>query len=245
MAAFCKSSSTSTPDKPLDEQTQIQRIGNPRTIPVSELEYHLFAPRRAYAPLLESAYQLWRDVWQSTWEEANVATPMYSDEFTRQDEVAVLAHNGSCIAVTCLRWLDLAQASSIEDSYFKHWPREALAKVGGRLVCVGSNTAIDPSWRRAAVLPPQGDGTAPVRLAFALLSLGARRFLTSPADCLIALTRNDRAIDRILAALGSGTPLAHIKICGNDTYAVCLERHNTLTETPVVNDLWLRRRDAW
>jgi hypothetical protein len=244
MKAIHDASDTAAQEQPASEHTQIQPVRQPRTIPVEQLEYYLFNPRRARDPLLDGAYRLWRDVWQSTWQEAKVSTPMYSDEFTRQDEVAVMAMGGSCIAVTCLRWLDLTRESAREDSYFKHWPQEAIAKLGARLVCVGSNTAIDPAWRRALVEPRSGESGEAVRLSFASLALSARRFVASSADCLIALTRNDRSIDRILLALGSGAPLARIKICGNDTDVICLERHNTTTEAPVVGDLWQRRHHA-
>ncbi|MEY2934803.1 MAG: hypothetical protein RL033_5552 [Pseudomonadota bacterium] len=245
MEAIRDTRDTAAQEQPASEHTQIQPVRQPRTISVEQLEYHLFNPRRARDPLLDSAYQLWRDVWQSTWQEANVSTPMYSDEFTRQDEVAIMAMGGACIAVTCLRWLDLTQASAREDSYFKHWPEAAVEKLGRRRVCIGSNTAIDPTWRRALVEPRPGVPGDSVRLSYASLALSARRFVTSSADCLIALTRNDRAIDRILLALGSGAPLARIKICGNDTDVICLERHNTTIEAPVVGDLWQRRHHAW
>jgi len=234
---------THTPDEPASEHTEIRPTVGTRTIPVEQLRFQLFVPHRTHDPMLESAYQVWRDVWQQTWQEAQVATQVYSDEFTRQDEIGVLSLGADCLSVTCMRWLDLSRARSLEDSYFKHWPEEAVARIAGRFVCVGSNTAVHPSWRRALIQPPHDQAGDPVRLAFAAIALTVQRFVSSSADSLVALTRNDRSIDRILVALGS-TTLARIKICGNDTDVICVERHTATPEGSVINDLWRRRHQA-
>ena len=222
------------------EPTRIQRTQKPRTLPVAELEYHLFVPDKAYDPLLESAYEVWRDVWQQTLEELDGATQVHSDEFLRQSEVGVLAVRGRCIAVTGLRWLDLSLARAREDSYFQHWPKDAMAALGHRVVGVASNTAVHPEWRGALIEPPRGQPGEPSRLAFTTIALSVRRVVASWADSLIALTRNDRSIDRVAAALGA-TRLGQIQVHGIDTDVICIERRNAVPESPIVKDLWGRR----
>jgi hypothetical protein len=231
-----------TSEDPVSEDTRIQPKSSPRCIPVEQIEYHLFRPQRAHDPLLDAAYELWRDVWRSTWQEANAARDVYSDDFTRQEEVGVLAAGKCCIAVTGLRWLDLTRARWREDSYFKTWPEHAAQRVTSRFVCVASNTAIHPLWRGALIEPGHASNGS-IRLAFATIALSAQRFLASPAEAMVALTRNDRSIDRIASALGA-TTLAQLEICGNDTSVMCIDRADAVKPGPVVHELWERRHQG-
>jgi hypothetical protein len=233
-------------DEPASDFTSIQRVqrrSEPRRLPLEALDYYLFNPRRTHDPLLEQAYEVWREGWLATLFELDGTTKLYSDEFARQDEIAVMAFEGRCIAVNGLRWLDLSLPRSLEDSYFKHWPAEAQHQVAGRSVIVGSNTLVDPAWRGARIELPRAQTCEPVRLSFATIALTIRRFVASSADSLLALTRNDRAIDRTLGALGA-TCLARIQLHGIDTDVVCIERANARPEGAVVNDLWRRRHQA-
>ena len=227
-------------DEPASEHTAIRATVGHKTVAVEQLQFHLLSPRRYGVRLLDDAYELWRDVWRSTWQEAKGSTEIYSDEFTRQDEIGVLSLGSTPLSVTCMRWLDLSRALAIEDSYFKCWPHEAVTRVAGRQVCVGSNTAVHPEWRRTLIQPPGASGE-PARLAFTAIALTVRRFVASPAQSLIALTRNDRSIDRILTALGS-TTLARIQVCGIDTDVICVDREKATPATLVVDDLWRRCR---
>jgi len=226
-------------EEPASEHTQIQAIPQRRSLSVHALEYHLFQPRRAYDPLLDRAYEVWREGWRATFLELDGRPDLHSDDFERQDEIAVVAMAGECLAVTGLRWLDLSLPRAREDSYFKNWPDAARARVASRFVCVGSNTVIHPSWRGATIEPRDAAGE-PARLAFATIALTTRRFMASPAENLIALTRNDRAIDRIATALGASR-LAQIEMYGIDTDVICLDRANATPFGPIVSELWSRR----
>lgn len=228
--------------EPASEQTQVQPIVR-RQMPVQALEYHLFRPQRSRDALLEDAYEVWRNGWRDTMIELNGAADVSSDDFARQDEIAVVAERGRCIAVTGIRWLDLTLPRSREDSYFRRWPAAALAKVAGRPVCVASNTVVHPGWRGTRIEAPPGKPGEPVSLAFTTVSLSVRRFIDSRAHCLIALTRNDRAMDRFATALGA-TQLARVEIHGIATDVVCIEHVNARCQGPVVEELWLRRHQA-
>ncbi|HVZ31901.1 MAG TPA: hypothetical protein VG963_05720 [Polyangiaceae bacterium] len=230
---------------PLDWSRETTRVlpRQPRRVAAERLEYHLFRPRKAHDPLLEHAYEVWRDGWKATLFELDGTTELYSDDFARQDEIAVVAFEGRCVAVNGLRWLDLSLPRAREDSFFKHWPTPALARMSDRVVTVGSNTLIHPTWRGTLIEPPQGKSADPERLAFTTIALTVRRFLSSSAQSLIALTRNDRAIDRVLAALGA-TTLARIQLHGVETDIICVDRSDAVTETLVVNDLWARRHQT-
>jgi hypothetical protein len=214
-----------------------------RTLPVRAIEYHLFSPQRARHPLLEQAYELWHDVWSATFEELDGATELFSDEFCRQDEIAVLANGGRCLSVTGIRWLDMSLARARSDSYFRHWPGEAIDRLGRGLVLITSNTVVHPDWRGSQIEAPQDCAVAPSRLAFTTIAMSIRRLLASPADSATGLSRNDRAMDRVSAALG-GVPIGKIRLHGEDTSVMHFPRDLAKPEGPVVDDLWARRHQG-
>jgi hypothetical protein len=230
-------------DEAASEDTQVQRRIVAQTIAVEELEYHLFSPQRAFHPLLDQAYEVWRDGWQATLRELDRERPMFSDEFARQDEIGVLSVGKSCVSVTGVRWLDLALARSREDSYFAHWPKDALAALGSVPVCITSNTIVHPEWRRTVVEPPRDAPGSPTKLAFATIALSVRRFLASSAEGIIALTRNDRAMGRAAAELGA-TKLGQIHLHGVETDVIVVPRADARPHGVIVDHLWARRRQG-
>lgn len=232
-----------TLDEPVSEHTQVQRRVEPQTLCVEDLKYHLFAPQRAHHPLLEQAYEVWRDGWQATLRELDGSGPVHSDEFARQDEIGVLSVAGSCVSVTGIRWLDLALARAREDSYFAHWPEDALRALGSSQVCITSNTIVHDTWRRALIKPPQGSTESSTKLAFTTIALSVRRFLNSSADGIIALTRNDRAMGRAALELGA-TKLGQIHLHGIETDVIVVERDHAKPHLAVVEYLWARRRQG-
>lgn len=225
------------------EQTRVRRKPRPRILAVEELEFHLFVPQRAHDPVLESAYELWRDVWRDTFEQLDGIKQLHSDEFTRQDEIGVLTLGGRCISVTGLRWLDLSLARSREDSYFNPWPAPALAALGKSVVGITGNAVVHPDWRGALIQPPPGGADAPARLAFVAIALTIQRFFASPAECSVALTRNDRGMDRVAVALGA-TSLSQIQMHGVTTNVVTFPRNCVRQTQPVVAELWERRHQG-
>jgi hypothetical protein len=231
------------PEEPQSEHTLIQPVARRRSVAVDDLEYHLFKPRRTHDPLLERAYEVWREGWKATLLELEGAAEIHSDEFARQDEVGVVSLEGRCLAVTGVRWLDLSLPRSREDSYFKNWPSTAIEQVADRLVCIASNTIVSTAWRGTLLEPPEGRAGEPERLSSTTIALSVRRFVASPAHSLLALTRNDRQIDRLAVVMGA-TRLAQIAVHGIETDVVCIERSNATPDSPAVRDLWRRRHQA-
>jgi hypothetical protein len=82
-----------------------------------------------------------------------------------------------------------------------------------------------------------------MRLALATIALSVRRFLASTATTALAMTRNDRSMNRVAAVLGA-TKLDQIRLHGIETDLVSFERCDVNTGAPVVNDLWARRHQG-
>jgi hypothetical protein len=223
------------------EQTQIQRIVRPEAIAAQQMQYHLFIPRKTRDPVLDGAYELWRDVWQSTFLEADGVADLYSDEFTRQDEIGVLTLGTQCVAVTGLRWLDLTQAMAREDSYFKHWPSSAVAALGDGTVGISSNAVVHPEWRGIRVVGSEDHAAEPVKLTYVSVGLTIQRFYESHAEGSLAVTRNDRGMNRVCFSLGAQS-LGQIELHGVEADLVHFPRNCIRKAHPALDQLWLRRR---
>jgi hypothetical protein len=161
------------------------------------LSYHLIRPREAGpmdVPLLGAAFDVWTDVWNEHLRERDNVDHVYSDDFTRQDEIGALFHGWECVGMTGYRWVDLANPMSRDDSYFRVWPDEAIASAcaKGTRVCVGSMLTVPRAWRRAT-------GHSIKEL---LLALAIERFRRSDAETLVGTMRNDRSMDKLGYRLG-------------------------------------------
>jgi hypothetical protein len=232
--------SESTEQESPNEQTQIRSKAPRRSVNVEALEYHTFKARTSNHPLFCSAYDLWRDEWRATFQELEGTTRIHSDEFLRQDEISVLSIGPQCIAVTGLRWLNLSLSAAREDSYFSPWPEDAMRQLGTVVVGISGNTTIRADWRGSLVDPalPMPGETTP--LALATMALALRRFVHSPAEHVIAVARNDRAMNRVAASIGAQT-IGQIKLHGIDSDLILISRSNAMTRGAVVDWLWARR----
>lgn len=231
---------TGTQEEPTSEYTQVQRRVRLRTIAVEELQYYSVPARPMRHPIVEKAYALWREVWQSTFLELDGVAELCSDEFTRQDEIGVLMFGARCVSVVGMRWIDLSLDMWRDDSYFKPWPRRSLADLGNRMIGISSNAAVHPDWRGTHVAPPHGSAAEPVRLAYLAVGLTIQRFFESTADCSVAVTRNDRGMNRVCLALGARR-LSGIELHGIETDVMHFPKNGVCEREPALDHLWSLR----
>jgi hypothetical protein len=222
------------------ETTQVRRRASCQELSIELIEYHLLKPRTSRHPLLRAAYDLWRNEWQATLGELDGITRLHSDEFGRLDEIGVLSIGQRCISLTGLRWLDLSLPMAREDSYFEHWPEASMQLVGQGTVGISSNTVIHSEWRRAMIDPSVERNGAPAPLSVTTLALGFRRFMESPAEHVIGVSRNDRSMNRVAGAVGAET-IGQIRLHNIDSDLMILRRDNAKTRSPVCDVLWGRR----
>lgn len=230
-------------DEPASEITRVQPIcRSSLEVPVDALEYHIFTPQRARGPLLEDAYEVWRSVWLAAFESVHGAYRLHSDHFVRQDQIAVVSTGGRCISLMGLRCLDLSLARTRDDSYFEPWPNEIMASLKDHVVGVTSNLAVHPDWRGAVVTSPRSP-TDNTRLSSLTIALSVRSSFASPVESVIALTRNNRSVDKLANSLGA-TKLGQITLHGADADIVRFDRANAVTRGYVVDELWERRHQG-
>jgi hypothetical protein len=146
-------------------------------------------------PSIAEAYACWREVWFEALVELDGIKRLYSDDFTRQDEISALFYDDICVGLTGCRFVDISSEAARDDSYFKAWPEaalDALAADGTRL-CIGNNMTVRREWRGRI------DGLSIKRL---LMILSIQRFLASDAHALAGTMRISRAMDRVVYDLG-------------------------------------------
>jgi hypothetical protein len=238
MTATSQALETQTDGVP-SETTRIRRAPC-LELSIDSIEFHLFRPRTSRHPLLRAAYELWRNEWLATLGELDGIKRLHSDEFGRLDEVGVLSVGQRCISLIGLRWFDLSLAMAREDSYFQHWPEDVIGRVARGIVATTSNVCVHSSYRRAVIDPSAERLGAPASLILATVALGFRRCMESPAEHVIAVTRNDRAMNRVAAAAGAVT-VGQIELHGIASDLILVTRENAKTRGPVFDVLWSRR----
>src|SRR5262249_9743240 len=202
----------------------------------SDIELHVLCPKTARGAVVAAAYDLWHEIWLNTFQQLDGVTHLDSNEFSRQDEILCLVHEGECISVSALRCVDLSTRIARDDSYFRPWPREVLAKVADH-VAISSNTAICQRWRRARVC---GDACEPQRLSEAIIALAPRRFAESTAAEFVGVVRNDRKMDRVARSLGFRA-IGRLNVHGIDSDIVQLSRAALTAFDPTIERIWRRR----
>jgi hypothetical protein len=144
----------------------------------------------------KSAYALWKMVWLETFKELDGVDRIFSDDFSRQDEILCLFRGPICLAVGVMRWRNLDMPSVRDDSYFEMWPTKALEILGsnGKNIVIASNLAVHPMARRNALGLPMKD---------VMLGLLVKRFLESGADAMTGAMRADRGMHTAAYQLGA------------------------------------------
>ncbi len=195
------------------------------------LRYVLSAPRGGGYDA-DVAYATWRQVWTETLGELDGAERVFSDDYTRQDEIGVLFHAAACVGMTAFRWVDFTTRRAQEDSYFAAWPASARTALlgAGRRVCIGSYLTVDAAWRGAR---------GPVRVKELLLALAVERFLSSDADVMAGTLRNDRGMNDLAYRLGARAIARDVRHHGVAVDLVVFERdaRERFQLTPLVEDV--------
>ena len=157
-------------------------------------------PDPEYLDEYTKAFQLWKDVWSATFLELDGTARLFSDDFSRQDEVgAIFDETDQCLALVFLRESNLSLPGGTLDSYFAPWPPEALEKLtrDGSKIQVGSYITVAPAHRG-----PRAEGP---KLKGLLLELAVQHLLASDCAAMTGITRRDKGVHHM--AYGSGATL--------------------------------------
>ncbi|MDZ4676582.1 MAG: hypothetical protein SGI74_03650 [Oligoflexia bacterium] len=169
---------------------------------VKNLKYVLFPGTHVeeiFLPYYQSAYKLWKDVWTETIYELDGHKNIFSDDFTRQDEIGALFDGSECIMLSFFKMVDLNLTAHRDDSYFKVWPKDIIDKliVNNKPVLIGSNITASQSFRGKHF----GLSTKDL-----LMGLLIKRLQHTPAGAMTGTMRNNRGMHECAYRHGA-TPL--------------------------------------
>lgn len=169
-----------------------------------EIELIIFpakCPSKIFLEAYNQAYACWREVWDSFYKEMSTSEKLFSDTFSRQDEIITLFFRGECAALLFCREVDFSENATFHDSYFDIWPEEALKRLckDGNKILLISQLSIREKFRKSYLGLSWRD---------LLVGLCYERF--HPSDCHAAATsvRIQKRMDQSILKV-NGTPLVH------------------------------------
>ena len=186
-------------------------------------------------------YLFWRRVWEHTFKTVCGTEQLYSDDFIRQDEAAVIARGETVVGIFMFSWLNLNIKAHGDHSYFKSFPDPVLQRLREhKQIMTMGYLSVDSSLRKTS--------SQPTSISALLLGLANRRFLDSDATALIAYTRNDRKTNELCYAHGA-VPLVKNNVVHNIGSDIVLSRRENVIEhhdpaiAAEIKRLWRERID--
>lgn len=136
-------------------------------------------------------YDCWRQLWSTAFKQEilQVDSDLYSNDFTRQDEVLALFYQGECVGLSCLRSVDFNEEATKDDAYFSRWNEFTLRKLNsyGKRVLICSQLTVSPKFRRSYLGISWKD---------LLVALSARRLLDTECEVMIGAVRRVRGMEK-------------------------------------------------
>ncbi len=146
-------------------------------------------PPEMYKKHYVETYDCWRKTWEFAYKnELNENSFLFSDDFTRQDEIAALFYGDECAAICFFRWVDFDEGPAEHDSYFEVWPEMARHKLcrEGRKVLVGSQFTLNFKYRKMV---------EEVHIKDLFAGLVVRRFLLTDRDVMTGTMRISKGMN--------------------------------------------------
>jgi hypothetical protein len=181
------------------------------------------------------------EAWLQTWSDVFERSPLYSDAFTRQDEILALFSRGECAGMAFFRSVDVSKGWNRNDSYFGAWPDSAirgLSEQGSRtLVC--SFFTVTSQFRK--------DRTE-ISVKDLLLSLLVRHFLDSDCDVMTGNLRNSKGVNTLCFRWGASLLVSDVVVHGEKSDLVGFFRDRVRLDgvpevTKLSEEIWNRKRN--
>lgn len=145
---------------------------------------------------LRAAFGTWSRVWNDTIKELGIEQRLFSDSFTRQDEIMTIFHGPVCVGMLLLRFIDFQYFDFSTDSYFKVWEKADISRLiqSGDKIMISSYLTVLPSYRAKE---------SGIKFGEIILDLMAQRFLISNCDSIAGITRRERKVHVTSYSLGA------------------------------------------
>ncbi len=196
-------------------------------IDTSLFQYVCVDPKKSRDKYTLSAYQCWYDTWDATYRELMFDDPLFSDNFTRQDEIGTLFYGEDAVALIFYRWVDGFHMMHRQDSYFRAWPDSALEDLcrEGSRVCVSSNFTVAKGMQKKFA--------AEFSVKDVIVAMGIERFLMKypHADVVAGTVRNTRGINKLIYNNGFSCLIHDVIVNGEPSDLAAFYR-KSCTRTP-------------
>ncbi|MFS4457589.1 hypothetical protein [Bdellovibrio sp. HCB2-146] len=158
----------------------------------------------------QKIYEHWHSVWSQTFKEVSETAALFSDNFTRQDEIIAVMKDGKCVSAVCHRLFDFRTKAARNDSYFEAWPDDAFERLGknGPTVVIAGQLSVDPAYRRTQ------NG---LRLSELTTYLSLGRLEKLKVDGISIAARNSRGMDSLFKVYSPETLREEITLHGEPT----------------------------
>ncbi len=152
-------------------------------------------------PIYDQAFKSWHETWELTYKnDFHSDKDLFSDEFTRQDDILILMYHGECAALCFFSHVNLEDFSAGLDSYFSCWP--AKARTGlclhGSEVIICSQFTVMENFRREG--PAEMDN-APWKIL--LMGMLSKYFLHSKKPAMTGTMRVNKGMGKLTALFGT------------------------------------------
>lgn len=190
------------------------------------------------ASLHNQCYLFWKKIWLSTLNELEGVDKIYSDDFTRHDFFIALTHHEKPIGLISFKSVDLKLLASLDDSWFKPWPRNFLVQIAH-----DSEKAIIPSWLSVDPTYRRSKGFTDLNIGFILSELISMITLHTMADVAFGTPRKDRSVNQLVQQAGAVTVYENISHHGVLVDLVCFFKENVEKHhfSDVTSALWKNR----
>lgn len=184
---------------------------NIETIDFDQLDVYFIKGNLLLNPLpLRNIHQKAFHCWHETWEdyfhgEHHINNVLYSNEFTRQDNVLALFYKDECFAITFFKEVIWDDVTAPLDAYFSVWTPEALKllRQKGDNILICSQFTVAKKFRSRKTNIPWKS---------ILFNLSIKCFLESTSDVMTGTMRVSKGMGK-MSVLAGGDLLAENVFC--------------------------------
>jgi hypothetical protein len=204
------------------------------------LSYFLLSPKKyskEWSWHMDQTYQFWHQIWQKSLSQIDPEAKVFSDDFTRADQVGVLYYGNEPITLCLYTKHNLFNAQSVQDSYFKAWPKEVFEELKAQ----GHSEALICSHYTMAL---KRRSVGEFRLKEIVTAMINCVFQGSDAPILLATTRNSKGVNKMMYSIGCKPIAQNVVYHGEPADMMILHKqeglHNLMiTTAPGLRDLAL------
>jgi hypothetical protein len=185
---------------------------------IDDVQFHIIPtrfPQKHYAEIYFAAYACWMGVWTETFRELSQKEKIFSDDFTRQDEILALFRGNKCIGMVFMRSDDFSDPAIWHDSYFSAWPAFAihrLSRNGSRFTICSYMTGSQDERGK----PIEGK----MKMQELLMALSSLRFLELGTDVMVGTPRLAVGMGNSCSLAGGTRIFMGLKMHGVDVECV-------------------------